>query len=53
VFRRVDRNEPPIGDDCTFGHGGRCGTIEDIEQCQKRRVAAVIQIKLLQSPIPR
>jgi hypothetical protein len=53
MFRRVDRNEPPIGDDCTFGHDGRCGAIEDIEQCQKRRLAVVIQIKLLQSSIPR
>jgi hypothetical protein len=32
MFRRVDRNKPAIGDDCTFGHGGRCGAIEDMSR---------------------
>lgn len=54
MFRRVDRNEPAIGDDCTFSHGGRCGGQLKISNGATREARLpVIQIKLAQSSIPR
>jgi hypothetical protein len=48
LFRCIDRNEPSIDENCMSGHDGRCEAIEDIEQCHKRSLAAVIQIKRAQ-----
>ena len=32
MFRPVDRNEPAIGNDCTFGHdGGRRVAVENVK----------------------